>query len=88
MKERIYLTKPKLRGKILSEFFGSLNANTKERIFFVKLDTGQVLDCLVPDELRNTRIRKGDRVLLGFTNRETAIIWPMWYFCIVKIINN
>ena len=90
MKERIFLSNsnPTLTGKILSEFFGSLNANTKERIFFVELDTGLVLDCLVPYELRNTRIREGDRVLLGFTNREAAIIWRKWHFCIVNIINN
>ena len=59
--------KPKnkrILARILSEFFGLINEETKERVLFAEMDTGHVVPCLVSHELSNAPIQDGDIVLL------------------------
>jgi len=74
-----------MKGQILSEFRGCLNQNTTERIFFVEIETGRILACLVSDELQNSPIESGDRVLIEFTRKETPFVWTTWSFCITSL---
>ena len=83
--------KPKnkrILARILSEFFGLINEETKERVLFAEMDTGHVVPCLVSHELSNAPIQDGDIVLLEFKNMETTMIWTTSSYCVVEIINH
>jgi hypothetical protein len=79
--------KKRILAIILSEFFGIINEETKERILFALMDTGHVVPCLVSHELSNAPIQDGDIVLLEFKNMETAMIWTTSSYCVVEIID-
>ena len=83
--------KPKSQKKIatiLSEFFGLINEETKDRVLFAEMDTGDVVPCLVSHELTNAPIADGDIVLLEFIDMETAMIWTKSSYCVVEIIQS